>query len=69
MNPIKPEHYQGKTMQVFDVLDEFLTPEAVAGFHVGNVIKYVLRYKNKGGIEDLKKARSYLDKMIGENML
>ncbi len=27
-------------------------------------IKYIIRYKNKNGIEDLKKARHYLDKMI-----
>ena len=30
----------------------------------GNIIKYVTRYKDKGGLEDLKKARWYLDKLI-----
>jgi hypothetical protein len=33
-------------------------------FLQGNVVKYVVRYKEKGGIEDLKKARHYLDMMI-----
>lgn len=33
-------------------------------FLQGNVVKYVVRYKVKGGIEDLKKARHYLDLMI-----
>ena len=34
------------------------------GFIAGNVIKYVVRYKFKNGIEDLKKARHYLDMLI-----
>lgn len=34
------------------------------GFCVGNVIKYVCRYKSKNGIEDLKKAKHYLDILI-----
>lgn len=33
-------------------------------FLQGNVVKYVVRYKVKGGLEDLKKARHYLDMMI-----
>lgn len=35
-------------------------------FCEGNVIKYVTRYKDKNGIEDLKKARHYLDILIEE---
>jgi len=34
------------------------------GFCEGNVLKYITRYKNKNGIEDLKKARHYLDMLI-----
>ena len=34
------------------------------GFCVGNIIKYVCRYKDKNGIEDLKKARHYIDLLI-----
>jgi hypothetical protein len=30
----------------------------------GNVVKYVMRYRNKNGVEDLKKARHYLDYLI-----
>jgi hypothetical protein len=33
-------------------------------FEQGNVIKYVCRYKDKNGIEDLKKAKRYLEMMI-----
>lgn len=65
--PIKydsPDYYKGKTMQVFDVLNEFLSVEANQGFYVGNIIKYVVRFKGKNGKEDLLKARNYLDKLI-----
>jgi hypothetical protein len=34
------------------------------GFCEGNVVKYVSRWKEKGGVEDLKKARHYLDLLI-----
>jgi len=33
-------------------------------FDVGNIIKYVVRYKNKNGVKDLIKAREYIDRMI-----
>jgi hypothetical protein len=33
-------------------------------FYEGNIIKYVTRWKYKNGIEDLKKAKEYLDKLI-----
>ncbi len=33
-------------------------------FIEANVIKYVVRWKHKNGIEDLKKARHYLDMLI-----
>jgi len=33
-------------------------------FFEGNIIKYVTRWKHKGGLEDLKKAKAYLDKLI-----
>jgi hypothetical protein len=36
------------------------------GFAEGNVIKYVSRWRVKGGVEDLKKARHYLDLLIEE---
>lgn len=37
------------------------------GFCEGNILKYITRYKSKNGIEDLKKARHYLDMLI-ENL-
>ena len=34
------------------------------GYFEGNVIKYVTRWRDKAGVDDLKKARHYLDKLI-----
>ena len=45
-------------------LDAWMTREQFAGYLRGNVIKYLARCADKGGVEDLKKARHYLDKLI-----
>jgi len=34
------------------------------GFVQGNILKYIIRYKDKNGIEDLKKAKHYIDLLI-----
>ena len=36
----------------------------VASFYEGNIFKYVYRHRNKNGLEDLKKARNYLDLLM-----
>lgn len=59
-----PPHYHGQTMGVIDVIDDFLTPKMIEGYLVGNVIKYVLRYQKKGGVESLKKAQWYLNRTV-----
>jgi hypothetical protein len=33
-------------------------------FFEGNVVKYVIRWRRKGGVDDLRKARVYLDELI-----
>ena len=38
--------------------------EGAEAFYAGNVIKYVLRWNHKNGIEDLEKAKIYIDKII-----
>lgn len=58
-----PSHYQGRYgLEVYDVLENFL--EDVESYYVGNIIKYILRYKKKNKLEDIKKAREYADKLI-----
>lgn len=59
-----PSHYQGKT-EVIDIIEQ--ATEGIDGrvaFSLGNVIKYIMRHQHKGGLEDLKKARWYLDRAI-----
>ena len=55
------DHYKRNKIQVWDFIHE-----NDIGFIAGNIIKYIVRYKNKNGVEDLKKARHYLDKLIEE---
>lgn len=52
-------HYKDMPIQPL----EFIVKNGL-DFLQGNVVKYVVRYKNKGGVEDLRKARHYLDLMI-----
>jgi hypothetical protein len=58
------DHYTSKTVQPWDAMQSWMDQEGFACYLQGNVIKYIARYKEKGGVEDLKKARHYLDKMI-----
>ena len=52
-------HYKDMAIQPVDFIHE-----NGIGYIAGNVIKYVVRYKSKNGVEDLKKARHYLDMLI-----
>lgn len=57
-------HYTELAVQPWDAMQSWMSTEAFAGFLRGNVIKYVARCDAKGGVEDLRKARHYLDKLI-----
>lgn len=58
------EHYRSKTIQPWDAMQAWMTPEQFKGFLWGNVVKYIARWQDKGGVEDLRKARHYMDKLI-----
>ena len=57
-------HYQGKEVQPWDALQSWLSHEAFCGFLTGNIVKYVSRWRQKGGVEDLRKAKHYIEKLI-----
>ena len=57
-NPIKPKHYEG-SIEPIDLIES-----QGLDFNEGNVIKYVSRHKKKNGLEDLLKARFYLERLI-----
>jgi hypothetical protein len=54
-----PAHYMQGSMEVIEAIEGMNL-----NYHQGNVIKYVSRYNMKGGIQDLQKARWYLDRLI-----
>lgn len=54
-----PEHYARFSIEPID----FIMTNKLE-FWQGNIIKYVVRYDSKNGIEDLRKARQYLDMQI-----
>lgn len=60
-----PSHYTGK-IETIDYICEKLTPEQFEGYCIGNVIKYISRYKKKNGLEDLQKAQWYLSFIIAQ---
>lgn len=57
-------HYMNKGVQSWEAMEAWMTPEQFVGFLRGNAIKYLARCDAKGGIEDLKKAQHYLNKLI-----
>lgn len=61
-----PTHYQSTNgIEVIDVINAFTKDlNGVEAFDTGNIIKYICRWKRKNGIEDLRKARWYLDHLI-----
>jgi hypothetical protein len=57
---VSPPYYNGD--DVMQIIERYNL-----SFCLGNVIKYVLRAKNKNGVQDLKKALWYLEREIGNN--
>ena len=63
---INPNHYKGSGIECIEYIKERLPADAFLGYLDGNIIKYTHRWKEKNGIEDLRKARWYLDRLIEE---
>ena len=57
-------HYTVNGIQPIQIMKANMTKEEYRGFLEGNILKYPLRYKHKNGIEDLKKAKTYLSWLI-----
>ena len=58
------DHYKNMGVQPWKAMESWMTPEQFAGFLRGNAIKYLARCDAKGGIDDIKKARHYIDKLV-----
>lgn len=61
-----PPHYQSETgLEVIDVIEAFTSDlKGIEAIDTGNVIKYICRWKQKNGIQDLEKAAWYLQHLI-----
>lgn len=56
------QHYKSKGIQPWDYIHA-----NSLGYMEGNIVKYITRWKDKGGVNDLKKAKHYLEKLIEQN--
>jgi hypothetical protein len=61
---ISPAHYAFAEVECIDAIRAQMSKEELAGYYRGNVVKYLWRYKTKGGLQDLKKAKVYLEWLI-----
>ena len=60
-----PAHYTQSGIECIDAIVAAVEGlEGMEAVCTANVIKYIWRWKRKNGVEDLKKARWYLDKLI-----
>lgn len=57
-------HYTVNGIQPIQIMKANMSKEEFRGFLEGNILKYPLRYKHKNGLEDLKKAKTYLTWLI-----
>lgn len=65
---INPNHYKNGKVECIDAIDSATVNKiGIEAVCVANVIKYLWRYEDKNGKEDVMKARWYLEKLI-ENL-
>lgn len=62
---INPSHYRQGKIECIDIINEMVRDKGgMEAVCVANATKYLYRYKNKGGVESVKKAKWYLEKLI-----
>lgn len=64
---VNPPHYKKGSVECIDAIRAATVGKSgFEGYLVGNCVKYLWRFEDKGGVEDLKKAAWYLNKLIDE---
>ena len=63
---LHPSHYQSESgLEVIDVIEAFTSDlNGIEATDTGNILKYMCRWKNKNGLQDLEKAQWYLTHLI-----
>ena len=56
---IQGDHYKRHKFETWDVIHDW-----GLGYFDGNAVKYLSRWRNKGGVQDLHKAKHYIEKLI-----
>lgn len=64
LDKINPSHYKTKPKETIERIVDNLSLCEFKGYLKGNILKYLDRYQDKNGVEDLKKANWYLNKLI-----
>jgi cephalosporin-C deacetylase-like acetyl esterase len=63
-NAVKPNYYSRNGLECYDVIRASMGAEKYKGFLWGNIQKYLWRWEQKNGKQDLEKAAEYLTKLI-----
>ena len=65
MDAVNPKHYKQGAVEAIQAIESATTnKKGIIAVCTGNIIKYLWRCEDKNGLEDLYKARWYLDKLI-----
>ena len=59
-----PSHYTQGGIECIDAIRASMTADGFCDYCKGNIIKYIWRWRDKGGVDDLRKASVYLDCLI-----
>ena len=59
-----PSHYTHGGIECIEAIKASMTADGFCDYCKGNIIKYIWRWRDKGGVEDLRKASVYLDWLI-----
>lgn len=66
-NVNNPAHYASGGIECIEAIKTSMTHEAFLGYLKGNIQKYIWRYEKKiNPVEDLKKARWYMNRLVDE---
>lgn len=68
-NTLSPSYYNKEGhLSCYEIQDTLVSDlEGIESYYMGNVVKYLYRYKNKNGVEDLRKALTYVQFLISHN--
>lgn len=65
----KPKHYNNGNIEAIEAIKASMSNEEFKGYLKGNVLKYLWRYNyKKKPVEDLRKCKWYLEKLLKENV-